>query len=238
MSRTLGLPIEGPRNLRVGSLRSRAIVSAVDKRRLLPPEVRAFCEARYRGGEYARPAAWRDPIRYKNYVSRTVETTNRKRSIAAFEYLWLEQSHPELVEYHQPSLPLPRNEAESLRRQRENVERIEGQSQLTHEERGHRLVGGIPGRAFLVAGGIAAAVVRWDDPRVVRDGAIVLGIMAGAIAYAFLWLIHSGSLSIARHRRVVASVRRQVEQEEQQMLERFLDEMHRMVSPRLQPYRG
>jgi hypothetical protein len=33
-------------------------------------------------------------------------------------------------------------------------------------------------------------------------------------------------------------VRREVENEDQQVLERFLDEMHRVVSPRLQPYRG
>jgi len=210
----------------------------VDRRSLLPPEARAFCEARYQGGEYARPPAWRDPIRYKGYVSRTIEPPNRKRSVAAFEYLWLEQRHPELVAYHQPALPVPRNDAESLREQRDKIERIEGEWDPTTQERGRRLVGGIPGKVFLVGGGIAAAVVRWNDAAVMRDGAIVLGIMAGAIAFGVLWLIHSGFVSMARRRHLVTRVRRQVEHEEQQVLERFLDEMHRVVSPRLQPYRG
>src|SRR5436309_2495869 len=87
------LPIENPRHLRVrralnpSAANRRAIVPAVDRRSLLPPEARAFCEARYQGGDYARPQAWRDPIRYKGYVSRTIEPPNRKRSVAAFEYL-------------------------------------------------------------------------------------------------------------------------------------------------------
>lgn len=210
----------------------------MDRRGLLPPEARAFCEARYQGGQYARPEHWRDPIRYKRYVSQTIEPPNRKRSVAAFEYLWLEQRHPELVAYHQPSLPVPRNEAESLRKQREKIDRIEGEWDPTGEERARPLVGGIPGKVFLVGGGIAAAVVRWSDSAVIRDAAIVLGIMAGALVFGVLWVIHSGFVSMARHRHVVTRVRRQVEQEEQQALERFLDEMHRVVSPRLQPYRG
>jgi hypothetical protein len=190
----------------------------VDRRGLLPPEARAFCEARYQGGEYARPESWRDPIRYKRYVSHT-EPPNRKRSVAAFEYLWLEQRHPELVAYHQPSLPVPRNETECLRTQRAKLESIESESNPTREERDRRMVGGIPGKVFLVGGGIAAAIVRWNERAVVRDGAVVLGIMAGALVFGVLWVIHSGFVSMARHRHLATRVRRDVEREEQQVLE-------------------
>jgi len=209
----------------------------VGERRLLPPEARAFCEARYQGGDYARPEGWRDPVRYRGYCVRAIEPTNKKRRIAAFEYLWLEQAHPDLVKYHQPSRPVPRNGAESLRDQREKADRIRGEWNPAREDGSQRLLGGIPARAFLVAGGFLAAFATRGDAHPSRDGAIILGAMAGALLYGVLWGLHTGFLAMARHRRLVATVRRQVEHEDQQILERFLDEMHRAVNLRLQPYR-
>lgn len=210
----------------------------MDKRGLLPPEAHAFCEARYQGGEYARPGSWRDePLRYRDYVPRPIAPPNKKRGVTAFEYLWLEQNHFELVKYHQPSLPLPLDDAESLRNQREKVERIEDGWNPAPEKRSQYPLAGVPARFFLAAGGLFAAFLRWDDPDPIRNGAIALGVLAGAISYGILWSLHAGFLSFARHRRAVASARCEVEQEGQQVLEKFLDEMHQVVNPLLQPYR-
>jgi hypothetical protein len=193
----------------------------VSERHLLPPEAHAFCEVRYQGREYAQP--------------RTVAPTNKKRTVLAFEYLWLEQNHSELVEYHQPSLPLPPrwDDAKSLCNQDENIEHIRDKWDRAREALEAREPrSGLSSRGvlgiFALTGGFLVQI---------GDGAFVFGAMAGAITYAFLWSVHAAFRTVLRHRRITARVKRELEQEKEEALEKALDEMHRTVNAGLQPYR-